>query len=204
MFIYTLNITNKKLKLFINLNLLLFVTFNIHSQGLSMTNFPLKNILLTFSNSAGQKRLIFNQAPIGGISSFTIIIFIISLPFIEFALIFNSYIFNKLGIATCIVSYIVFLSLIMIIVFLLIWIIKKRTIKKIEPTWNEYFADININAVLSSGITPYSKFFEYYSQAIKTNVKDEDLHNYLKKSFEIMQDENKDLIEALKRDNRLK
>ena len=105
-----------------------------------MTTYSLKAILATFAKTDGTKRTIFNPGAIGGISSNTVILFFLAMPFIEYALIFNPYVFNLLGIAQCIVLYIVLLSIVMIAVFLISWQIKKSVIKKITPSWKHYFA----------------------------------------------------------------
>lgn len=167
-----------------------------------MRTYSLKAILSTFSDANGKKRTIFNLGPIGGISSNAVKLFFISLPFIEYALIFNPYVFNALGIAQCIVLYIVFLSIVMIMIFLISWKIKNSVIKKITPSWEKYFEKINLNMLLSSGRTPYSQFFEFYSKGIKENKTEEELHRYLLNSFQTMEEENKELIEAMIKDNK--
>jgi hypothetical protein len=57
--------------------------------------------------------------------------------------------------------------------------------------------------LLSSGLTPYSQFFDYYAQGLKENISEESLHNYLLSAFKTMEEENKDLLDAMKRDNKL-
>ena len=164
-----------------------------------MTPYSLKDILLTFANADGKKRMIFNLRPIGGISSNAVKLFFVSMPFIEYALIFNPYVFTALGIAECIVLYIVLLSIIMISIFLITWSLKKRVINKINPSWNQYFETIDLKAVVSEGITPYSRFFEYYTQALKDTNTEDELHLYLVDSFKKMEEENQDLIIAMNR-----
>ncbi|HEX5710430.1 MAG TPA: hypothetical protein VFX68_03725 [Sulfuricurvum sp.] len=164
-----------------------------------MKEYPLKTILSTFSTSSGKKRTIYNLGPIGGLSSTAVILFFMSLPFIEYAILFNPYVFNKLGIAQAIVFYIVFLSLIMIAIFLIAWKIKMMVIKKINPSWNHYFEHIDLNMVLSSGITPYSQFFDYYAQGIKEKIPEDALQNYLLDACKSMEKENHELIAAMNR-----
>ena len=164
-----------------------------------MQEYSLKTILSTFSTSNGKKRTVFNLGPIGGISSSLVILFFISLPFIEYAILFNPYVFDRIGIAQAIVFYIVFLSIIMIVIFLITWKIKIMAIKKITPSWNKYFENINLDMVLSSGITPYSKFFEYYAQGVNEKIAEDALQNYLLDSCKRMEEENKDLIDAINR-----
>lgn len=167
-----------------------------------MTTYSLKAILSTFTDKNGKKRTIFNLAPIGGISSNAVKLFFISMPFAEYALIFNPYVFNALGIAQCIVLYIVFLSIIMILIFLITWKIKNSVIQKIMPSWKKHFDTVNLKMVLSSTRTPYSQFFEYYAKGVQENKSEEELHHYLVGSFKEMEEENKELIEAMIKDNK--
>lgn len=167
-----------------------------------MSTYSLKAILDTFAKSDGRKRTIFNPGAIGGISSKAIILFFVAMPFIEYALIFNPYVFNALGIAQCIVLYIVLSSIIMIAVFLITWQIKKSVIKKITPSWKRYFDKIDLTMVLSSSATPYSNFFDYYAKGLGENQSEDALHLYLVNGFKIMEEENKELIEAMIKDNK--
>ncbi|HEX5670540.1 MAG TPA: hypothetical protein VFX66_03305 [Sulfuricurvum sp.] len=167
-----------------------------------MATYSLKAILSTFATADGKKRMIFNLGAIGGISSNAVKGFFFSMPFIEYALIFNPYVFNALGIAQCIVLYIVFLSIVMIAIFLITWKIKNSVIKKITPSWKNYFEKIDLTMVLSSSRTPYADFFEFYSKGLAENKSEEQLHQYLLDSFKTMEENNKELIEAMIKDNK--
>ena len=167
-----------------------------------MSIYSLKAILSTFANANGTQRTIYNLGAIGGISSKVVILFFVAMPFIEYVLIFNPFVFKALGIAQCIVLYIVFLSIVMIAVFLITWQIKKSVIKKISPSWSKYFDKIDLNMVLSSSATPYSKFFDYYAKGLEENQTEESLHHYLLNAFKSMEEENKELIEAMIKDNK--
>lgn len=169
-----------------------------------MSAYSLKAILLTFAKEDGTKRTVFNLGAIGGISSNAVILFFLAMPFIEYALIFNPYVFNLLGIAQCIVLYIVLLSIVMIAVFLITWQIKKSVIKKITPSWNHYFPSIDLMMLLSSAKTPYSQFFDFYSKGLLEEKTEAQLHQYLLDSFKVMEEENKDLIEAMTKDNKFR
>ena len=164
-----------------------------------MANYSLKDILLTFSDSKGNRRTLFNAGPIGGINTNLVKLFLLSLPFIEYAILFNPTVFKALGIATAIVFFIVFLSIVMIIVFLVGWSIKKNVIKKITPSWETYFQGKNLQMVLSAGITPYSDFYKHYSEILKDDLSETELQNKLLESFKLMEAENKDLIDAMSR-----
>lgn len=143
--------------------------------------------------------MLYNQAPLGGISSALIVLFFLSLPFIEFALIFNPLVFKALGIAQSIIFFIVFLSVVMIIVFLVSWMNNRAVLKKISPSWKAYFPHVDLKMLLSSGTTPYSSFFHEYAK-IDRGVDDAQLHKELKAAFVTMEEENKELIEAMQND----
>ena len=164
-----------------------------------MEIYPLKNILLSFADKKGNRRLLYNLAPLGGINSNLVKVFLLSLPFIEYALIFNPIVFNALGIATAIIFFIVFLSIVMIIVFYVHWSVKKKVIKKIKPSWGSYFPKQDLEMVLSAGVTPYSDFFTAYAEILKSKPDDEDLHKSLQNAFLEMEEKNTDLINAMNR-----
>lgn len=145
-----------------------------------------------------KKRLIFDQSSIGGIGSRWVIAFFLALPVIEYAGIFNPWMFNMLGIAQAIIFFIVFLSMVMIMVIALAFINNNKVIRQITPSWKSYFPDIDLVMVLSSGATPYKDFFKHYGTALNKNLEGEALQNYLKEAFITMQEENKDLLEAMK------
>ena len=146
------------------------------------------------------KRLIFDQAPVGGIGSKWIIAFFFLLPFIEAAGIFNPWVYQILGIAQAIIFFIVFLSIVMILVFTFASINNARVVKKITPSWKQYFPEIDIKLVVTSGATPYKNFYSHCSAAFNEGLEGEALHRYLKEAFVTMQDENKELIEAMHKD----
>ena len=164
-----------------------------------MTTYPLENILLSFADKRGNRRTLYNLGALGGINTNLVKIFLLSLPFIEYAIIFNPIVFNALGIATAIVFFIVFLSIVMLIVFFVFYIIKKNVIKKITPSWNKYFPEQDLAMVLSVGISPYSDFFKHYSAILKENLSLEEMHKRLNKAFVEMEKDNKDLLDAIKR-----
>lgn len=164
-----------------------------------MSIHSLKSILSTFTTKDGNKRILFDGTSIGGLSSNIVKTFIISLPFIEYGILFHTSVFDILGIATAITFFIVFLSVIMLITFYIVWNTKKSVIKKITPSWNHYFNEINIEMVLSTTTTPYSDFFKYYSSIINENLDDEKTQKYLLKAFETMETDNKDLLESMNR-----
>ena len=154
--------------------------------------------MATFTKPDGSKRTLFNFGPLGGISSSVVTLFFFCLPFVEFAAIFNPVVFNKLGIAQSIVFFIVFLSIVMIIVFLVTWKINKSVLKKIDASWERFFPNVDLKMVLSSGVTPYSDFYKFY--ALSCTLEEDELHKALLKDFEKMQEENKELLEAIQKD----
>ena len=71
----------------------------------------------------------------------------------------------------------------------------------ITPFWKTYFPDIDIKLVLTSSHSPYADFFNEYSLIADEGLSDEELHTRLKASIVKMQEENKDLLEAMQRDS---
>lgn len=168
-----------------------------------MTDYSLNNILLSFADKNGNRRTLYNLGSLGGVNTNIVKIFLLSLPFIEYAIIFNPVVFNFLGIATAIVFFIVFLSIVMLIVFFVAWGIKKSVIKKITPSWNKYFEGKDLHMVLSAGVTPYSDFYTHLSQSYQENLSEDEMHKSLLKAFLAMEEENADLISAMYRNNKL-
>ena len=168
-----------------------------------MKKYSLQEILFSFSDKKGNRRTLFNMGALGGINTNIVKLFLLSLPFIEYAMIFNPIVFNALGIATAIVFFIIFLSIVMLIVFGVFWKMKKNVINEITPSWNDYFPKQDIMMVLSQGITPYSDFFKHYALILEENLNEEEMHKSLLKAFSTMEDENQDLISAMNRNNKL-
>ena len=172
------------------------------------TQYKLKTILDAVSKTTKssdpkqkvQKRTIFNNAALGGISSTALKALFWALPIIEYAILFNPKVFNYLGIAQSIIFYIVFLSIVMIIIFLISSQNNKKVFKKIQDSWHLYFPDIDLKMLLSSGMTPFRDFFNHYSLLLDKNLDDELLHEALREAFDQMKEENRDLIEAMERD----
>jgi hypothetical protein len=165
--------------------------------------YALKTILDTISKYKKpdvKKRLIFDQSPVGGLGSKWLIASFLCLPFVEYALIFNPYMFKMLGIAQAIIFFIVFLSIVMILIFTLATINNARVVKKITPSWNHYFPEIDLKLIVTSSATPYKAFFTHYAKALNAELEGEELHTHLKQDFTTMQEENKDLLEAMKND----
>ena len=163
-------------------------------------NYSLKTILDTLTkikNNKAHKRLIYDQSPVGGIGSKWVIAFFVSLPIFLYMGIFNPVVFGMLGIAQAIIFYVVFLSMVMIMIFALSFINNNKVVRQVSPSWNRYFPDIELKQILTSGATPYKDFMKHYSVAIENNIVSDALHAYLKKSFDEMKEENSDLIEAM-------
>jgi predicted neutral ceramidase superfamily lipid hydrolase len=167
-----------------------------------MADYNLKTILATFTKTNGKKRTIFNKAPIGGLGSPVVTLFFFSLPLIVYGLLFNPYIYHVLGIATAIVAYIVAMSFVMMMVFLIAWKVKNSVVKAIAPSWEKYFPGIDLNLVISSNISPYNDFYKYYSEVKDIKQSEESLHKSLLEAFSKMQEENKELLNAIQRDKK--
>lgn len=170
-------------------------------------SYDLKTILSTVStfkknsdkSQQVKKRLLYDQAPIGGLSIKYFWAAFIAMPFIEYAAIFNPVVFPMLGIAQAIVFFIVFLSIVMILIFALYAFNNRIVIDGIKPTWETYFPGIGIDLVLTSSHSPYRDFFKAYSEMAGDDLSDEELYEKLKLSFVKMEEENKDLLEAMQR-----
>ena len=164
-------------------------------------HYSLTTILEALAKKNGKKRFLYNFGPLGGWSSKIIIVIFFSLPFIEFAVLFNPYSFAYLGIAQSVIFYIVFSSMLIILVAAMTFAFNANLVRKITPSWDFYFANRDITMVISSGINPYSKFFDYYVLLVKENLTQEELYTGLLKAFQMMQDDNKDLLDAMSRSN---
>ncbi len=166
-----------------------------------MPEYNLRTILATFTKTNGKRRSVFNKAPIGGLGSAVVTLFFFSLPLISYGLLFNPYIFHVLGIATAIVIYIVSMSLMMIIIFFITWKVKNDVIIAVSPSWEYYFPGIDFKLVISKGITPYNDFYKYYAEIKDVKQPEEALHKQLTEVFRKLQEENKELLNAIQRDN---
>ena len=166
-----------------------------------MAEYKLKTILATFTKTNAKRRSIFNKAPIGGMGSAIVTLFFFSLPLVSYGLLFNPTVFHTLGIATAIVIYIVSMSLIMIIIFFITWKIKNDVITAVEPSWNEYFPGVDFKLVVSKGITPYNEFYKYYAEIKDIKQSEEALHKQLLEVFASLQEKNRELLNAIQKDN---
>jgi len=163
--------------------------------------FSLKTMLSSLykvNNAKAKKRLLFDQAPIGGIGRVWVILFFVSLPVILFLGIFNPSVFAMLGIAQAIIFYIVFLSMVMIMIIALTFINNNKVIRQITPSWQALFPTVDIKQVLTSGTTVYTGFTDFYSEL--SDVDEATLVEKFKEKFTNMQTDNKELFEAMNRD----
>ena len=165
--------------------------------------FSLKTMLSSLykvNNVKAKKRLLFDQAPIGGIGRVWVMLFFVSLPVILFLGIFNPSVFAMLGIAQAIIFYIVFLSMVMIMVIALTFINNNKVIRQITPSWEALFPTVKLKQILSSGTTPYTGFSDFYSELLSLDLDEATLVERFKEKFTQMQRENKELFEAMNRD----
>lgn len=158
------------------------------------------NAFYTTKDNSVKKRLIFDQTYLGGIGSKWIKAFFLSLPVLLYIGIFNPKIFGMLGIAQAIIFYIVFLSMVMIMIVGLTFINNNKVIRQITPSWNSLFPTVELTQILSSGATPYKAFVKYYEKALEAKLKNEAIHTYLQDSFKTMQEENSELYEMMNRE----
>jgi hypothetical protein len=162
--------------------------------------YSLDTILATLTktnNGRAKKRLIFDQAPLKGIGVKWVIAFFISLPVMLYVGIFNDTMFNMLGIAQAIIFFVVFLSMVMILIVAVAFINNNKVLRQVNPSWEKLFPEVDLKLALASGGTPYKDFFKYYSQAVKEGLVAEALQKHLEKSFITMQEENADLFLAM-------
>lgn len=166
-------------------------------------SYPLKDILNTFTSykgSVAKRRLIYDQSRVGGISSKWVIAFFFSLPIMLYAGIFNPIMFEMLGIAQAIIFFIVFLSMVMILIVAMVFINNNKVIRQIQPSWDTYFPQSDLTWVLATGRSMYKDFFQHYSKALDNKLEGKALENLLKEAFAQMQEENKALYDAVTRD----
>jgi type III secretory pathway component EscR len=93
------------------------------------------------------------------------------------------------------------MSLVMIIIFFITWKIKNEVITAVTPSWNHYFPGVDFKLVISNTRTPYDDFFKYYAEVKDIKQSEEALHKQLREAFTKMQEENKELLNAIQRDN---
>jgi len=163
-------------------------------------DYPLQTILDTLTKTKGsnvKKRLIFDQSPLGGIGSKWVIAFFISLPILLYVGIFNDAVFAMLGIAQAIIFYVVFLSMVMIMIVALAFINNNKVLREIKPSWNHYFPDVDIKWILSSGATPYKAFLNYYNDGLAKNLESDALYAFLQEAVVTMGKENATLLEMM-------
>lgn len=162
--------------------------------------YSLDTILATLTKTkkdSAKKRLIFDQTPLNGIGAKWIIAFFISLPVMLYIGIFNDTMFNLLGIAQAIIFFIVFLSMVMILVIALTFINNNKVLRQVNPSWENIFPEVDLKLALASGGTPYKDFFKHYSEAVKQGLTGEALQVHLSHAFKVMQEENADLYLAI-------
>jgi len=163
-------------------------------------NYSLDTILATVSktnNVRAKKRLIFDQTPLEGIGVKWVIAFFISLPVMLYVGIFNETMFNMLGIAQAIIFFIVFLSMVMILIIAVTFINNNKVLRQVNPSWEKIYPEVDLKMALASGGTPYKDFFMHYSLAVKEGLEGKALEQYLAKAFVQMQDENAELYTAM-------
>ena len=147
-----------------------------------------------------KKRLIYDNALFGGLSSKWIKLAFLILPFAMYAAIFNPASFKALGIAQAIVFYIILLVFAMQIVVAVSYFNNKKVLKTATKAWEHYFPGIDFKMVLSSGATPYADFKKYYEAALSEGLAEDALKDKMSEAFQQMESENIHLVEAMKKD----
>ena len=165
--------------------------------------YSLETILSTITkknnSNVAKKRLIFDQAPIAGISAKWVIAFLISLPIMLYAGIFNPTMFEMLGIAQAIIFFVVFLSMVIVLIIAVVFINNNKVLRQIKPSWDKYFKDVDLKLALAAAGTPYKDFFKHYNLALNEGLTGKALEEKLQQSFAKMEEENKSLMDAIRR-----
>ncbi|CAA6824176.1 MAG: Unknown protein [uncultured Sulfurovum sp.] len=154
--------------------------------------------ITTQKNNTAKKRLIFDQGPLSGIASKWVILFILSLPIMLYAGIFNPVMFEILGIAQAIIFFVVFLSMVMIIIVVSVFINNNKVLREVSSSWNTYFPNVDLKLALSSSATPYKDFFKHYNTALSKNLSGQTLQEELAENFATMEVENQALMNAIR------
>lgn len=168
-------------------------------------NYALKTILASVfkeKNNKIKKRLIYNQAAFGGINNKWIMLAFIVMPFAMYGAIFNPTVFNKMGIAQAIVFYIILLVVAMQIVAIGAYFNNKKVIQTAIKAWEAYFSDIDFRMIISTNNTPYINFKKHYENALRDGLEGDALQKRLHDAFQVMEEENSVLVEAMKRDQK--
>jgi hypothetical protein len=163
-------------------------------------NYSLDTILAAVSKkntTSAKKRLLFDQTLLDGIGVKWVIAFFISLPVMLYVGIFNDTMFNMLGIAQAIIFFIVFLSMVMILIIGLAFINNTKVLRQVSPSWEKIYPEVELKMALASGGTPYKDFFKHYSVAVKEGLEGKALEVFLAKAFVQMQEENAELYAAM-------
>ena len=147
-----------------------------------------------------KKRLIYDNALFGGLSSKWIKLAFLILPFAMYAAIFNPVSFKELGIAQAIVFYIILLVFAMQIVVAVSYFNNKKVLKTATKAWEDYFPGIDFKMILSSGATPYADFKKYYEAALADGLEEDALKMRMTEAFQQMENENVHLVEAMRKD----
>lgn len=170
-------------------------------------HYALKTILESVfkeKNHKITKRLIHNNALLGGLSSKWIKLAFIILPFAMYAAIFNPASFKELGIAQAIVFYIILLVFAMQIVVGASYFNNKKVVKTATKAWEKYFPGVDFKMIISSGVTPYADFKKHYELALEDGLDGQALKKRLSDAFRQMEEENSILVEAMRRDKEKK
>lgn len=166
-------------------------------------HYTLKTILESVfkeKNHKITKKLIYNNALFGGLNNKWIKFSFIVLPLAMYAAIFNPASFKELGIAQAIVFYIILLVFAMQIVVVASYFNNKKVVKTASKAWEDYFPGVDFKMIISSGTTPYVDFKKHYELALNDGLEGDALKKRLDDAFKQMEEENSNLVDAIKRD----
>jgi hypothetical protein len=157
----------------------------------------LDTIMQVITKPSGKRRIIFDRGKIGGFSAKWYPMIFLLLPIVEFWIIFKTPLFEKLGIATAVVAYIIMLSVVMIIIYSMVRINNSKAIAAISSGWKSCFPEIDLSMLLGSGNHPYKEFFALYQKVSKDGSLS--TQEQLQKIFTELRSRNSELIERMER-----
>ena len=157
----------------------------------------LTEIIKAIAHSDGSRRVVFDGKNVGKTSAACIYVLFLLLPVIEFVLIFKTPFYAKVGHVTAIVAYIVFLSIVMILIYVITKRHNSKVVKSLEPHWLEHFDSPALEEVVYNKTAVYRDFFKHLKQA-GLPQSEEQIYSALKRIFQNLEEENSDLLSAIK------
>lgn len=164
-----------------------------------MKPLTLHELMSVIADKQGNKPFFYNNKPIGGMGSAWFVAMLVSLPIMEFILVFNPITISYVGIASAVVMYIIIATMIMMLIAFLTWNYNRVIIRNIHASWNYYFPDVDLDLVLTPRVSPYNNFYHRYKMILAECLEaEEELYKAMKDALLAMENENKELIEKMR------